>query len=343
MNVVIRRLLLGFAFVAFVLVVGAGAIYGLGGGRWTLGEAFFMAAISASTVGYGELPGFEQVPYARLTAVVIIVLGIAAFTYFQSMLTAFLVEGSLRQVFRRRWMMRRIEQLDGHFVIAGCGSTGLHVVEELVATRRPFVVIDRDRDCIDKLVAEYGEARVLYVQGDATSDTVLVEAGVSRAAGVVAALTHDPDNLYVTLSARALNGTARIVTKVVEPAAAPKMVRAGANATVSPNTIGGRRLAAELVRPTVVQFLDIMLRDKDRNLRFEEVTIPEDSHVAGKRLCDVALRQETGTLVVGFRGTDRSLQYNPPATLVLEPGSVLVVLAEVADMERLRNFLNRPS
>lgn len=343
MNAAIQRLLTALALVATVILCGGLALWTLGGGRWSFGDGIYMAVISAATVGFSELPDFEKVPGARFVAAAVILLGIGAFAFFQSSLTAFFVEGAIGEAFRRKRMLRQIAELEDHVVVAGCGSTGLHVIEELVATHTPFVVIDRTRERIDKANADFAAGSILYVVGDATEDHTLAAAGIARASGVIAALTHDRDNLYVTLSARSLNAKARIVTKVVEPEAVPKMLRAGANATVSPNTIGGRRLASELLRPTVVEFLDVMLRDRERNLRFEEVVVPPDSHVVGRRLRDVPLRQETNALVVGFRGSDRQLQYNPTADLVLEAGAVLVVLAQADDMPRLRDFLARPA
>ena len=339
MPTAVRRLLFALALMASVILGGGFLIFELGHGRWSVWDGLYMAVISAATVGFSELPGFDAVHGARLATVVTILLGIGAITYFQSSLTAFFVEGALGEAFRRKRMNQRIAQLSGHVVVAGCGSTGQHVVEELAATKTPFVVIDRSRENVDRARGEIGQMPLLFVLGDATEDHTLVEAGVERASGVIAALTHDRDNLYVTLSARSLNAKARIVSKVVEPEAVPKMLRAGANGTVSPNTIGGHRMASELIRPTVVEFLDVMLRDKERNVRFAEVTVPALSPVAGRRLGEVPLRAETNTLVVGYRGHDRALHYSPTAQLVLEPGLVLVVLGEQRDVARLREYL----
>jgi len=338
MNLHVRRILTGLAVVAFVSCAGAFWLFELGAGRWSFSESAYMSVISAATVGFSELPDMDKVPGARTATIVIIFLGIAAFAYAQSSLTAFLLEGVLTEALRRRRMVSQIEKLDGHVVVAGAGATGRHVVEELAATGRDFVVIDRDRHHLERL-SEDLKRKVLFVQGDATEDHTLLAAGIERASGVVAALTHDRDNLYVTLSARTLNAKARIVSKVVESEAAPKMLRAGANATVSPNSIGGLRLASELLRPNVVEFLDTMLRDKSRNLRFEEVELPAASPLAGRSLADSRLREHTNTLVVATRKAGAPLTYNPAATLRLEAGTTLVVLAEAADVQRLRDYV----
>ena len=326
--------------VAAVVVLGGGlALWWLGAGRWSLGESLWMALISATTVGFGELPDMVSVPHARAVVALVVLLGLATFAFLQSSLTAFLVESALGETLRRRRMERRIAGLEGHVVVAGCGSTGLHVVEELVASGTAVVVIDKSRENLDKANEEVGKGGLLWVQGDATEDHTLVAAGIARASGLVAALTHDRDNLYVTLSARGLNASARIVAKVVEPEAAPKMLKAGANGTVSPNVIGGRRLAAELTRPVAVEFLDVMLRDKAQELRLEELTVPPSSPHVGRRLGELPLREIANALVVGLRGEGRQLRYNPSPDERLSAGATLVVLARVDEMPKLRAWV----
>ncbi len=336
----LRRHALALLFAALVIFGGGAGLWLLGDGRWSLGESVWMALISATTVGFGELPDMADVPHARAVVAGVILLGLATFAFLQSSLTAFLVESALGETLRRRRMERRIARLEGHVIVAGCGSTGLHVVEELVASGTTVVVIDRHRESLEKANVEVGNGGLLWVQGDATEDHTLVAAGIGRAKGLVAALTHDRDNLYVTLSARGLNPSARIVTKVVEPEAAPKMLKAGANGTVSPNVIGGRRLAAELTRPVAVEFLDVMLRDPTQELRLEELTVPVSSPHVGKRLGDLPLREVANALVVGLRGEGRQLRYNPSPDERLSAGATLVVLARVDEMPRLRAWVD---
>lgn len=337
---IVRRLLIGSCVVALVFVVGGLWLYAIGGGRWTLLDSIYMAVISAATVGFGELPGMDTMPSARVATVIVILAGVGAFTYLQSALTAFLVEGALGAVFRRNRMLRQIEKLNGHVVVAGCGSTGQHVVEELMATKTPFVVIDRNHGHLERVNEELG-GKVMFIHGDATADHVLEQAGASKATGVVAALADDRDNLYVTLSARSINAQARIVSKVVGPDAVAKMIRAGANATVSPNTIGGRRLVSELLRPNVVEFLDVMLRDREQGYRFEEIVVPEGSRVTGRSLGDLDVRKTTNALVVGYRGGDRVLRFNPSPEIRIAAGDVVVVLARSEEMAPIKAFFAR--
>lgn len=240
-------------------------------------------------------------------------------------------------------MRKQIAQLTDHILVAGAGATGRHVIEELVATQTPFVVIDRDRHRLEAISDEMVGGKMLYVDGDATHDQALLAANIASAKGVVAALTHDKDNLFVTLSARSLNPAARIVAKVIEDEVAPKMLRAGATSIVSPTMIGGRRMASELIRPEVTEFLDQMLRDKDKNLRLEEVMIPDGSTFDGKALKDTPIRRETRLLVVAVRQPDRSFLYNPEPDFVIEAGMTLVVMGESDQVVMLRKIVGEPN
>lgn len=332
----IRRLIAALGAFAILVVIGTEGYSILGHGRWGVDECAYMTIITISTVGFGELRQMAEVPGARTLTVGLIVAGVGVLAYIQSNLTALLVEGAIGHALRRRRMQREIGSLSRHVVLAGAGGTGKHVVEELVATQTPFVVIDRNESVLQQVSVDVCGGKMLYVHGDATLDHVLLDAGVDRARGVVAALTHDKDNLYVTLSARSLNAGARIVSKVVEAEAAPKIVKAGASSIVNPTMIGARRLASELIRPEVNEFLDQMLRDKDKNLRLEEVSIARGSSFAGKALKDTPIRRETRALVVAVRGNDRSFLYNPDPDHVIDEGATLIVLGEADSIVKLR-------
>lgn len=333
-------MLVALAALLALNVVGMAGYYGLGHGRWHPGDCLYMTVITISTVGFGELPDLRAVHGARSFTIALIVGGVATIAYFQANLTALLVEGAIGQAWRRNRMRRQIEGLAGHVVVAGAGATGRHVLEELIATQTPFVVIDRDHGHLERISNDLLEGRMLYVHGDATDDHTLMLAGVAKAKGVVAALTHDKDNLYVTLSARSLNASARIVTKIVEADAGAKMLKAGASSVVNPTKIGGRRMASELIRPEVNEFLDQMLRDKDKNLRLEEVVVPEGSPFAGLTLKDTPIRRETKVLVVAVRGADRSFTYNPEPEYVIESGSTLIVMGETESILKVRKLVN---
>ncbi|MFO0710692.1 MAG: potassium channel protein [Sandaracinus sp.] len=336
------RLFVAAGWLVAVVVVGASGFHVIGGDHWSWGDCFYFTIITLSTVGFGEtLTGLHEHPYARLWTVGLIVLGSGTLVYFVSTLTAFIVEGDIRDAFRRNRMRQVIDKLEGHYIVCGAGTTGIHVIEEFIQCHVPFVVVDRSRHRLSELHERFDRPshRFLYVVGDGTDDHVLEEAGIARCRGIVAALSEDKDNLFVTVTASALNPKARIIAKCVEVSARPKLLRAGARAVVSPTQIGGLRLASEAIRPTVVEFLDLMLRDPNQNLRIEEVTIPESSSLVGLPIRDTNIRQKTKGLVIAVRFADGRFAYNPEPGLVLEHGSTLVVLAEVAEMRKLRDGL----
>jgi voltage-gated potassium channel len=335
-----RRLAAALAGFAVLVAIGTIGFWALGHGRWRADECAYMTIITISTVGFYELRQMAEVPGARALTVGLIISGVGVLAYMQSNLTALLVEGTIAQALRRRRMQKDIAKLSDHIVVAGAGGTGKHVIEELAATQTPFVAIDRNVHTLQQVSQEFCGGRMLYVHGDATVDHVLLAAGLERARGVVAALTHDKDNLYVTLSARSLNAQARIVSKVVEDEAAPKILKAGATAIVNPTMIGARRLASELIRPEVNEFLDQMLRDKDRNLRLEEVIVPKGSLFVGRALKDTPIRRETRALVVAVRDRDRTFTYNPEPDHIIAEGTTLIVLGETDSIVKLRQLVS---
>jgi voltage-gated potassium channel len=339
MNPAVRRLLYALGALLTLVTIGTVGYAILGHGRWTFGDCVYMTVITLSTVGFAELNDMARVPGARALTVGLIVGGVGTLAYVQGNVTALLVEGVIGQAFRRNRMRKAIDELKGHIVVAGAGSTGRHAVEELLVTRTPFVVIDRDHAHLERISEELADGKLLFVHGDATEDHVLLAAGVGRARGVVAALTHDKDNLFVTLSARSLNAGARIVAKVTEVETVPKMIKAGATSVVNPTMIGGRRMASECIRPEVNEFLDQMLRDRDKNLRLEEVVIPPASTLAGTALKDTPIRRETRVLVVAVRDLNRVFIYNPEPDLVLQEGTTLIVMGETDSIVKLRQLV----
>lgn len=334
------RLVVATAWFAAVIVIGATGFHAIGHGDWAWTDCFYFTIITLSTVGYGEtLTHLEAHPYARLWTVCLILLGSGTLLYFVSTLTAFIVEGDLGGAIRRNRMKQEIAKLRGHYVVCGAGTTGIHVIEEFIQCHVPFVVVDRSRHRLAELEERLRTPtqKFLYVVGDAAEDDVLAEAGIEHCKGVVAALSEDKDNLFVTITAASMNPRARIIAKAVDVATRPKLLRAGARAVVAPTQIGGLRLASEAIRPTVVEFLDLMMRDPKQNLRIEEVTIPESSTLVGAALRDTTIRQKTKVLVIAVRFEDGRYVYNPEPGLVLERGATLVALAEVEEMNRLRH------
>jgi len=345
-----RILVASIALIAIFLVgtfgfYGMGRFY-LGKYAWDLGECAYMTVITITTVGFGELPHLGRVPGGRAFTVGVLLAGLGVAAYFVSALTTFFIEGEFTKARTRRRMTKALDQIHDHIIVCGVGTTGVHVVEELVWTKWPLVAIDRDAARLEKL-QELSIEMLPTVQGDATEDEVLERAGIRRARGIVAALTDDKDNLFICVSARELNPTLRIIAKGVDMAAGEKLKRAGADSVVNPAFIGGVRMVSEMIRPQVVEFLDLMLRDKDKNLRIEEVLVPRGSPLVGKPIFEAQIRKNTNLLVVAVREPPTAeaqpgkFVYNPgPETRIAE-NMALIVLGETESVQKLRSSIAR--
>ena len=234
-----------------------------------------------------------------------------------------------------------LSELSDHIIVCGVGTTGIHVVEELIATGHKLCAVDVSAEHLER-VQSLSTTLLPTVLGDATEDGVLEQAGIRRARGLVAALTDDKANLFIVVSARELNPRLKIIAKGVDLKAAEKLRKAGANSVVNPAYIGGVRMVSEMIRPQVVEFLDLMLRDKDKNLRIEEVVVPKGSPFVGKPIFEAQIRQHTNLLVVAVRepsqsGATGNFVYNPGPELLIADGMTLVVLGETEGVHRLRS------
>jgi len=305
--------------------------------HWSLLDCLFMVVITLSTIGYGDWLNIQQIPNNWVIETFTMFLAIAGMgvpAFIISNITALIVDGIVSDTFRRRRMQQEIAKLKGHVIVCGAGGTGQHCIEELLKLGRKFVVIDADEGRLKSLQQAVGD--FLYVVGHAERDEVLAQAGVERAAGLVSALPDDKANLFITLSARVLNPDLRIVSKGVDDHVRRKMVIAGANAVVSPAAIGGLRMVSELLRPATTGFLDTMLRQRT-SVRFDELVVGKGSPLSGKTLAEADLRQIADALVVAARHPGQeSFIYNPKASFLLEPDCVIVVLAQVAEVDKLR-------
>ena len=230
-------------------------------------DAFYMTAITLSTVGYREV--VPLTPVAQLFTVALIFSGLGVVLYGASLVAGDVIEGRLQRVFGRRRVQRQIEQLADHYVVCGFGRMGRIVCKELTAKPARFVVVEKDPDAI-RHIEEEGH---LYVDGDATEDAVLTQAGIARARGLVSALSRDEDNVYVVLSARQLNPDLLIVARAEDERSETKLLRAGATRVVSPYVIGGSRMAGALLRPAVLDVIDLATHHRSIELKIEELAV----------------------------------------------------------------------
>jgi voltage-gated potassium channel len=327
-----------------LLAIGAIAVIGykvIGGPSVSLLDAVYMVVITLSGVGYGEIVDSSHNPALRTFNIFVVLTGVGVAVYVFSELTAFLVEGELRHLFRGRRMKKQIADLKQHFIVCGLGETGRHVVDEFRKMRAPYAVVETSHEVVKRLVeGEDGDySDLLYVIGDATDERVLEQAGLNVAAGLISTLPSDKDNLVITVVVRQRNPAIRIVCRCTDLTFSERMLKAGANSTVSPNHIGGLRMASEMLRPSVVSFLDLMLQEKSHTLRVEEISLSEGSSWLGSMISDLRLGERYNLLPLAIKGTgepDSGLTVNPSGTTRLLPGTVIILLGDAEDLHRAR-------
>lgn len=320
-----RRIYLALLVFFLVFCLGVAGFKILGGPRWSVLDSVYMTVITLSTVGYGEVQSTADVPGLRVFAIIfnLICLGTIAFAI--TSITAFIVEGELKNILWRRRMDKHIARLKDHYIVCGSDETARAIVRELLLTKRKFVVLDPSPNLADKFASFGG---VLLHQGDPSDDGLLLQAGIERAKGIFLSLATDEENLFVTISARNLNPRLRIVTKAIDPNADRKMAKAGADSAISPTFIGGMRMVSEMVRPATVTFLDMMLRDRDKVYRVEEMTVEKGAPLDGKTVEEAKLGEKTGALLVAIRKSGAAdYEFNPPKDRLIRENDVLIFIA----------------
>ena len=331
-----KRIFLSISIFIAVFIVGVVGFKLIGGSDWSLLDSLYMTVITLSTVGYGEVIDISANPAARIFAVVFIITCLGTIAFAVTSITSFIVEGELKNILGRRRMEKEISKLKDHFIVCGSDETAQTVIQELIMTRKKYVIIEPLKERIDKLSSSAG---ILSIHGDPSEDDILQSAGIEKAKGILLSLPTDEANLFVTLTARSLNPKIRIVTKSIDVKSQNKMKKAGSDAVISPTFIGGMRMVSEMVRPAVVSFLDMMLYEKERVLRVEEVSVPGGSPLTGKTLGEAKLGEKTGALLVALRREgSHKYDFNPSKEAEIKENDTLIFIATpdmINDLEKM--------
>ncbi len=296
-------------------------------------DAFYMTLITISTVGYREVQDLDH--SGRIFNSFIIVFGVTTMFFAIGVMTQSVIEMELGAFFGRRRVKRMIDKLDNHYIVCGFGRVGRSAAAELKRAGVPLVIIDRNPEKYDR--AQRGG--FLAIQADSTRDEALVDAGVARAKGVVAALATDADNLFLILSAKTLNPALKVAARVGDEQAEQKLRLAGTDTVFAPYTHAGHQLALSLLRPHVVQFLDGATQSVGLDVGFEQFRISAGSELASKSLKQLQIRRDLGVIVLAIRKADGRMQFNPPAEAVLETGDFIIVMGEAGSLRKLDSLL----
>ncbi len=295
-------------------------------------DAVYQTVTTVTTVGFRELKNFTVAE--QWFTIFIIVVGVSTVLYTFTLAVQVVVDGQLRDFVGRRFMDREISKLSGHTIVCGWGRVGRAVAEDLADAGHAVVVVDLDPDRL---------AAVPFptVVGDATLDSTLRSAGLERAGALIAALEGDAENLFVTLSARAIMPELFIVARARQDESVPKLANAGADRVVNPQELGAARMASFVARPHVAEFVDVVMHERSLEFRMQEFAVPERSSLAGVTLRDADLRKQTGVLILALRRVDGSFTTNPDPDLVIEPHQVLIAVGTDDDIARLDELITR--
>ena len=328
-----HRLYSVLGLILLVVMVGSVGYYVMFAGLYPFIDCIYMTVISLTTVGFGEIIPITGNVTAEIFTMLLILFGMGIIAYGISTMTAVFVEGELSGLLRKRKMENLIKKMEGHYIVCGGGETGRPILAELLKNQEPVVLIEMDEANIERC---QNLGAIPYIKGDATDDENLTTAGIERANGIIISLPSDKDNLYVTMSARMLNHNIRIISRMVDKRLEPKLRKAGADSVVSPNTIGALRMASEMIRPMVVDFLDSMLRSSQGNLRINQIIVGKDSKLVGKKIMESGLKDKFDLLILGAKSKNQEIEFNPPPSYQLIEGMILIVMGDVDNIVRAK-------
>lgn len=325
------------AFVLILIVVGGGTFgYTLIEG-WSVSESLYMAVITLTTVGFGEVRPLSAA--GRHFTIVYLIVSVATVGYAFSSIVSYLFEGQILQAVKERRMKRSLDRIKEHYIVAGCGDIGREVALEFRKSDTPFVVVDRDPEHSE--LAE--DEEIIFVKGDATEEHVLNQGRIEHARGLIAALPADADNVFVTLTARQMNPKLTIIAKASDESAAIKLRRAGATRVITPSQIAGRRIASSILRPSVVNFLDVIVDDSEVAMRMEEFIVTATAPLVDKTLREADIGQHTGAIVLAI--TDEHGRTRTDATravvsaVPVHAGDRIIALGSEQQLRELDSFL----
>lgn len=323
-------------FAVFILIV----ILGIGTSGYMLIEngsfldSLYLSVITITTVGYGEIIPLS--PAGRYFTICLILVGVGFVLYLVGEVTESMVEGGLRKIMGRNNMEKKVASLKDHYIVCGFGRIGKVICKNFKENRLPFVVVESDPLEVEKI----DELGYLALSGNASSDEILLKAGIKVARGLIAVVSSDAENVYIILSARGLNTKLFIMARSSgAEGSETKLLRAGADKVISPYFIGACRMAQLVMQPTVVDFLDLAVHGGELGLRLEELRVSGRSALADKRLQDSGLRKNYDLIVVAIKREGGEMQFNPKPQTVILPGDILVVLGEHEQIKALEKLL----
>jgi len=317
-----------------ILLMGALGYMGIEGSTFL--DGLYMTVITITTVGYQEVVPLSN--GGKIFTIFLIFIGVSFVLYVFGKMTEAVVEGGLKKTFGRINMDKKLAKLQNHYIVCGFGRIGKVICKSLVDSKKGLVIIENNPEEIKKIEQE----GYIFLEGDAADDEVLMQAGVKHAKGLIAVVSSDAENVYITLSAKELNPSLYVMGRTSGKAGAEtKLLRAGANKVISPYDIGARQMANILLKPTVVDFLDLTVHAGDLGLRLEELIVPETSRYVNLTLMDSGIRKDYDIIVVAIKrkGDKAQMSFNPSHLTEIKAGDIIIVLGDSANIKRFEDEL----
>ena len=326
-----KKLYIAIGIMFVVMILGAAGYFILE--DYTLLDAIYMTVITVATVGYREVKELDA--SGKIFTSVLIVFSMVTFAYAMSVITRYVIEGEFQTYFKHYKVNKEIQKLKNHVIVCGYGRNGKQACEQLRSGNEVFVAIESNPAMIDSMRAD---GNILFIEGDATQDEVLIEAGLERAKALITALPSDASNVFVVLTARDKNPALKIISRASDDASEHKLKRAGANNVIMPDKIGGTHMAALVTKPDVLEFVDHITGRI--NIRLEEVlysSLPEK--MKNKSIRELEIRNKTGANIIGFKTADGEYVINPPPETIMMPDAKLFVLGTSEQVLRFKEIL----
>ena len=331
MNIIKSKLYKTLFLFFTILAIGVTGYMVLSGDTFV--NALYMTVITITTVGFGEVHPLS--PEEKIFTIFLILISISIFGYTVSSFTEYIISGQLFKQLKLKRVQKTIEKLEGHTIVCGFGRNGKQAIVKLKNYQKEYVVIERNKNLIEKLDTE----EILNVEGDATTDEILIKAGIKRAKNLITALSSDADNLFVVLSARQLNKDCTIISRASKESSYSKLKIAGADNVIMPDKLGGNHMASLVVTPDVIEFVDRLTIEGETTANLEEIAVNElPKMYLNKTILDLDLRKKTGCTVIGFRTPDKDYIINPDASIKLVADTHLIVLGRPEQITKLREL-----
>ena len=324
------KFLIAILLIAAILLAGTIGYRYISDFTWL--DALYMTIITVTTVGFMEVRPLGD--EAKIFTIILISCSVFILGYAITVITEYILSRNTMQILKKKKVKSKIENLKGHVIVCGYGRNGAQAAERLNAYNKPFVVIEQDEDLI-----EDHEDEMLFIEGDATEDQILQEAGIERAAYLIVTLPEDADNLFVVLTARQLNKELFIISRASKPNSLEKIKLAGANEVIMPAKIGGEHMASLVVLPDLITFMDKLSMEGEDTINLEEVPIAEFvDQIPAYTLRDLDLRKRTGCTIIGYVDTDGNYIINPDPELEMEPTGKVIVLGRPEQIRKLNDM-----